>query len=110
MLDIRVSTAEDPAKHILAEDLRPWSVKESTDYIGLQLEYLHLQVISVITQGTLKQLKQRPNLDLKSSLVGLEKTLDMMCEVSNRSPAAFLQAYGPLRLPFPARKVFNRAV
>lgn len=74
----------------MLEEMRPASIKESSDYISLQLEYLHLQLISVITQGTLKQLKQRPNLDLKASLVGLERTLDMMCEVSNRSPSAFL--------------------
>jgi len=47
---------------------------------------------------------------MKSSLTGLERTLDMMCEVTHRSPAAFLQCFTPLRLPFSARKVFNRAV
>jgi hypothetical protein len=49
-------------------------------------------------------------LDLKSSIVGLEKSLDMMCEVANKSPSIFLQAYEPLRLPIAARKVFNAAV
>jgi len=53
---------------------------------------------------------KRPNLDLKASILGLEKTIDMMCEVSNRSPACFLQAYPPLRLPMQARKVFNDIV
>jgi len=73
--------------------LRPSALKETNTYVKMQLEYLHLQLVSVTTQATLKQLKLRPNLDLKSSIYGLEKTLDMMCEVTERSPGAFLQAY-----------------
>jgi hypothetical protein len=52
----------------------------------------------------------RPNLDIKSNIVGLEKTLDMMCEVTQKSPSLFLQAFQPLRLPLSARQVFNTAV
>ena len=52
----------------------------------------------------------RPNLDIKSNIVGLEKTLDTMCEVSQKSPACFLQAFQPLRIPLSAREVFNDAV
>lgn len=101
---------EATQKHIIEEELRPTNVKEPQEYILLQLEYLHLQLMSVVTQGTLKQLVLRPNLDLKGNLIGLERTMDMMCEVTHRSPCAFLQCYSPLRLPFAARKVFNRAV
>lgn len=52
----------------------------------------------------------RPNLDIKSNIVGLEKTLDMMCETTQKSPACFLQAFQPLRIPMTARDVFNKAV
>jgi hypothetical protein len=47
----------------------------------------------------------RPNLDLKTSIY-LERTLDMMCEVSQSSPAIYLESYPVLRLPIAARKVF----
>lgn len=52
MADMHLNEAQNT--HVLTEELRPWSVRETTDYIRLQLEYLHLQLISVITQGTLK--------------------------------------------------------
>lgn len=65
---------------------------------------------SIVTSRLLKQLQQRPNLDIKANLVGLERTLDMMCEVSSRAPGPMLQCYQPLRFSFNARKVFNKAV
>ena len=43
-------------------------------------------------------------------IIGLEKTLDMMCDVSQKSPSCLLQAFQPLRLPWTARKVFNEVV
>jgi hypothetical protein len=49
-------------------------------------------------------------MDVKGSIMGLERTLAMMCEVSNRSPSAFLQCYPVLRLPLAARRVFERAL
>lgn len=97
-------------KHALEEELMPSAVKETASYLRLQLEYLHLQLMSLITNISLKELEKRPNLDLKSSIVGLEKTLDMMCEVTHRSPAMFLQSYTPLRVPSAARKVYEKVV
>lgn len=52
----------------------------------------------------------RPNLDIKSNIVGLEKTLDMMIETTTKSPQCFLQAFMPLRIPMAVREVFNEAV
>lgn len=66
--------------------------------------------MSLITNITLKELHKRPNLDLKSSITGLEKTLDMMCEVTHRSPSMFLQSYSPLRMPLTARKVYEKCI
>jgi hypothetical protein len=39
-----------------------------------------------MTTSVLAQLEVRPNLDIKSNILGLEKTLSMMCEVSAKSP------------------------
>jgi hypothetical protein len=63
-----------------------------------------------MTSSVINILQMRPNLDIKSNIVGLEKTLDMMCEVTSKSPACFLQAFQPLRIPLAAREVFNEAV
>ena len=62
-------------------------------YIRKQLEYLHIQFISLMTSSVITLLQMRPNLDIKSNIVGLEKTLDMMCQVTESSPACFLQAF-----------------
>lgn len=53
---------------------------------------------------------KRPNLDIKTTIQGLEKTLDMMCELSNKSPGIFLQAYEPLRMPDSARRNIEKAI
>lgn len=39
------------------------------------------------------QLTKRPNLDIKTTIAGLERTLDMMCDISVKSPCIFLEAY-----------------
>jgi len=43
-----------------------------------------------MTASVINLLQMRPNLDIKSNIVGLEKTLDMMCEVTSKSPCCFL--------------------
>ena len=94
----------------LTNQMRPLPVKEPISYIRKQLEYLHIQFISLMTSSVLNLLKMRPNLDVKTNIVGLEKTLDMMCETTNKSPSCFLQAFQPLRIPMTCREVFNQAV
>lgn len=74
----------------LINQMRPQPVKEVTSYVRKQLEYLHIQFISLMTSSVMNLLKMRPNLDLKSNITGLEKTLDMMCETTQKSPACFL--------------------
>lgn len=64
--------------------------KESASYVRLQLEYLHLQFISLVTSNVNEQLAKKPNLDVKSSIAGLERTIDMMCDISYKSPSVFL--------------------
>ena len=112
---------DDMAKYFLDErhiamqakitnEKRPQPVKETSTYIMRQLEYLHMQFIALMTSSVINLLHMRPNLDIKSNIIGLEKTLDMMCEVTQKSPSCFLQAFQPLRLPLSARQVFNDAV
>ncbi len=63
-----------------------------------------------MTSSVINLLQMRPNLDIKSNIVGLEKTLDMMIETTTKSPQCFLQAFMPLRIPMAVREVFNEAV
>lgn len=78
--------------------------KESTTYLRQQLEYLHLQMISLITNQILESLKERPNLDIRNSVAGLEKPLHMMSEMVKRSPACFLNAFPVITLHSLLRK------
>lgn len=67
--------------------------KESSSYIRKQIEYLHIQFISLITGNVNQQLAKKPNLDIKTSIAGLERTMDMMCDVGQRCPSVFLDAF-----------------
>lgn len=67
--------------------------KESSSYLKKQLEHLHLQFTSLVTANVNLQLTKRPNLDIKTSIAGLERTMDMMCEVAQKSPFVFLSAF-----------------
>jgi hypothetical protein len=49
-------------------------------------------------------------LDIKTTIAGLERTLDMMCEVSVKSPSVFLEAFEPLRIPENARKNIDKII
>ena len=66
----------------LTNQMRPQPIKEVNSYVRKQLEYLHIQFISLMTSSVINLLQMRPNLDIKGNIVGLEKTLDMMCEVT----------------------------
>jgi hypothetical protein len=46
-----------------------------------------------VTANVNAQLAKKPNLDIKTSITGLERTMDMMCEVSVKSPSVFLEAF-----------------
>lgn len=85
-------------------------VKESSSFIRKQLEYLHLQFVSLMTSSVNAQLTKRPNLDIKTTIAGLERTLDMMCEVSVKSPQVFLDSFQPLRMPENARKAVEKCI
>jgi hypothetical protein len=63
-----------------------------------------------MTQSINNQLTKRPNLDLKSTIQGLERTLDMMCEMGNRSPGVMLQSFEPLRMPDSARRLVDKVI
>ena len=63
-----------------------------------------------MTSKVNEQLTKRPNLDIKTTIAGLERTLDMMCEVSVKSPSVFLEAFEPLRIPENARKSIEKII
>ncbi len=69
-----------------------------------------LQFISLITSTVNTQLSKRPNLDIKTTIAGLERTLDMMCEISAKTPSVFLEAFQPLRMPENARKAIEKII
>jgi hypothetical protein len=81
---------EPPLTKLSKKMLRRSNVKPTSTFIRIQLEYLHLQFVSLMTQTVNTQLTKRPNLDIKTTIAGLERTLDMMCEIANRSPGVFL--------------------
>eukprot|EP00347_Sterkiella_histriomuscorum_P000651 403375021 len=70
----------------------------------------YLRFVSLMTSSVNDQLTKRPSLDIKTSIAGLERTLDMMCEISVKSPSIFLEAYQPLRMPENARKAVEKAI
>lgn len=63
-----------------------------------------------MTSGVNAQLTKRPNLDIKTSIAGLETTLDMMCEIGVRSPSVFLEAFQPLRMAEGTRKTIEKII
>jgi len=42
------------ANHILEEELTPKPILESDTFVALQLEYLHLQLVSILSGTALK--------------------------------------------------------
>lgn len=71
---------------------------ESASYLKMMLEYLHLQMTSLVTNKMNEELQQRPNLDVRSNISNLERPLLMMSEMVRRSPSCFLNAYPVITL------------
>lgn len=63
-----------------------------------------------MTSGVNTQLSKRPNLDIKTTIAGLERTLDMMCEMGVKHPSVILEAFQPLRMPENARKAIEKCI
>ena len=63
-----------------------------------------------MTNAVNAQLTKRPNLDIKTTIAGLERTIDMMSEVSIKSPAVILEAFQPLRMPENARRIIDKII
>lgn len=67
-------------------------------------------MISLITNQILESLVERPNLDIRNSVAGLEKPLHMMSEMVKRSPACFLNAFPVITLHSLLRKDLNQLI
>jgi len=63
-----------------------------------------------VTANVNAQLAKKPNLDIKTSITGLERTMDMMCDISQKSPSVFLQAFQPLRMPDQTRRIIEKCI
>jgi hypothetical protein len=42
------------ANHILEEELKPKPIRETDTFVALQLEFLHLQLVSILSGTALK--------------------------------------------------------
>lgn len=72
--------------------------KETTAVLKRQLEYMHMMLISLITNQVISSLERAPNLDVKSSVAGLERPLHMMAEMVDKSPMCMLNSYPVLSI------------
>jgi len=72
--------------------------KESSTFLWMMLEYLHLQIVSLVTNQMNKMLTERPNLDVRSNIANLERPLHMMSDMVRRSPSFLLNAYPVITL------------
>jgi len=63
-----------------------------------------------VTFNVIEQLAKKPNLDVKATIAGLERTIDMMCDISYKSPSVFLQSFQPLRMPDQTRRIIEKCL
>ena len=49
----------------LTNQMRPQPIKDPVSYLRKQLEYLHIQFISLMTSSVITLLQSHPNLDVK---------------------------------------------
>jgi hypothetical protein len=78
-------------------------VEESVNHILGQLEYLHLQIQSVLTSGFVKILENRPSYDLRKLICDTENLMQCLIGDFGRDPCFLFDAVHCLRLT-PARR------
>jgi hypothetical protein len=59
---------EPPQTKISRKILRRSNIKPTSTFVRMQLEYLHLQFVSLMTSTVNAQLTKRPNLDIKTTI------------------------------------------
>jgi len=72
-------------------------VGDDVSFLKKQLEYLHLELISVVTRQAMDTLQKNPSFDLMADLWhGLPVLRRAACSL-NKSPSVFLNMFLPLR-------------
>lgn len=85
--------------------------KESTPQLLMQLNYVHSQIVSVLTHTQLTRiLEQRRNFDLRRLLTGSEKFIDNLLDMMDSDPSFMLGAVRCLPLPGSIRDSITQAI
>lgn len=79
--------------HVLVSELTPNSCSETGSFLLLQLEFMHGQLMTILSERSLEELAERPNLDLSEQVEGREKELSLAFETSHRSAGAMLGSF-----------------
>ena len=69
----------------------------------LELEYLHAQILFILTSKGLDVLKRKPNYDLRSLLGGTENVMRGLCTTATSDSTLLVEAVGQLKVPPEAR-------
>ena len=67
-------------------------------HMMLELEYLHSQILFILTSKGLDVLKRNPNYDLRSLLGGTENVMAGLCRTATRDTTMLLEAVSQLKL------------
>jgi First Longin domain of FUZ, MON1 and HPS1/Second Longin domain of FUZ, MON1 and HPS1 len=83
---------------------------EPVDRLVQQLNYLHLQILSLLTRGVEQIFERRAAFDLRNLLGGADRFLDSLCSMMDHDPSLYLNAIHCLRLPHSKRDAIARAM
>jgi len=83
------------------------SLRDEAVMMQRQLEYLHSQILSILTAGIDKILTNRAQFDLRNLLGGTEKFLDSIAALFDADPSLMWDAVKFMRLPPTLRTAVN---
>ena len=75
----------------------------AVSHMMLELEYLHSQILFILTSKGLDVLKRNPNYDLRSLLGGTENVMAGLCRTATSDATMLLEAVQQLRIPAASR-------
>ncbi|KRX01668.1 hypothetical protein PPERSA_00435 [Pseudocohnilembus persalinus] len=76
---------------------------DSSFLIKSMLEFLNLQMISIVTDQVNQRLKQKPNYDFRHMLGGTKVNLGLAIKNGLNSPTVFLRSFMPIPMPASSR-------
>mmetsp|Transcript_21017 Transcript_21017/g.35734 ORF Transcript_21017/g.35734 Transcript_21017/m.35734 type:complete len:376 (-) Transcript_21017:27-1154(-) len=83
---------------------------ESPQQLSLQLNYVHAQIISILTSGVTKIFRNKAAFDLRNLLGGADVFIDALLHRMEHDASFFVDAVHCARLPPPARAVVGQAM